>query len=192
MTITCELYQDSGAVVSSHGTTRISVDNIGWKSSGLDETYSYVYYPIRRPTTDPFTYSYMQYTYAKISGTYVKGRAPRFTISGNINGSPPSGYVGTTGVRLYYKLTSTYAEPTNTWDGTLIFIPSGSTITLYPKINTAGPEAAGGYVFPLAANTTYYTQYLVTQLAVEGGAGYGNIGALTIAFHVDEYDTTDI
>lgn len=192
MTITCELYQDSGAVVSSHGATRISVDNIGWKSSGLDETYSYVYYPIRRPTTSPFSYSYTQYTYGKVSGTYVNGRAPRFVISGNVNGSPPLGYAGTSGVRLYYKITSTYAAPTNTWDGSLIFIPGGSSLTLYPKINTTGPEAAGSYTHPLLANTTYYTQYLVTQLVVEAGSGYGNIGALQIALHVDEYETTDI
>ena len=119
MTITAQLYQDSGAISSGHGTTRISVINVGWKNSALDETNSFVFYPIVRPTSVPFTYSYTSYNYLKISGTYPNGSRPRIRISGSVTGAAPAGYIGTDKCKLYYKLTNTYAVPSNAFDGSL-------------------------------------------------------------------------
>lgn len=194
MTITVQLYQDSGAVVSSHGTTRISVTNVGWKNSGTDETNSFVFYPIQRPTAVPFAYSYMSYNYLKISGTYPQGSRLRMQISGSVTGSPPVGYQGTTKSKLYYKLTNTYAVPSNAFDGSMIYLPEGVTQELYPRVSTTGPEAATGYLKYLATDTTYYSEYLVTQLFVEQGLDteYGNIGQLKIKLFLDEYETTDV
>lgn len=199
MAMICEMYQDTGPVVAGHGTTRISVDNIGWKSSGLDETHSFVYYPIRRPTVSGYTYSFTQYNYVKISGTYAAGRAPRFVIQGNITGPD-----AVNRIKLYYKLTSVYAEPSNIQESGMteaVFIPYADGVqikniqlVLPARLSTSGPESANSYVHPLVQDTTYYTEYLVTQLQVDTPSAYyqyGNLGDLRINFHVDEYETGD-
>jgi hypothetical protein len=193
MTIEVELYEDTGAVLSGHGTTRIAVDNIGWKDSPLDETNSFVYYPINRDTTN-FGYSHAKYNYMKISGTYAAGSRPRIQISGSVIGAPPSGYTGTNAVRLYYKLTNVYSTQDPNMDGTLIYLPPGTTHTLYPAMSTVGPEAATTYPKHLTGNTTYYSQYIVTQLYVEPGAAskIGNIGEIVLKFYMDEYETADL
>ena len=69
--ITVEVWEDSGAVSSGHGTTRAEVDNLGFKDSPLDETFTFADYPIRRPiNTELFTVSYKKYYYFKFYGTY--------------------------------------------------------------------------------------------------------------------------
>lgn len=195
MAITIQLYQDTGAVVSGHGTTRIPVTNIGWKSNGTDETNSYVFYPINRPedVATPFGYSFKQYHYIKISGAYPAGSRLRFNISGGVNATRPAGYEGSGSARLFYKLTNTYQVPDDTFDGSMIFLPSGTTQMIYPTVSTTGPEAATSYIKHLAQDTTYYTQYLVTQLFVDQGleTEFGNIGELHITALVDEYESTD-
>jgi len=187
-----ELYEDSGAAVSGRGTTRIAVENIGWKKSGSDESNSYIYHPITRSETD-VVWSYTKYNFMKISGTYPAGARPRIQISGNVAGSPPQGYEGTTKVKLYYRLTNEYSESSDVMDGSLIYVPPGG-ITVYPKLSTTGPEdAASSYVHHLTGNTTYFSQYLVTQLLVEPGTAldYGNLGELVVKVFADEYETTD-
>lgn len=192
MTMLVELYEDSGTAVAGRGTTRIAVENIGWKSSGLDESNSYIYHPITRSETD-VVWSYTKYNFMKISGTYAAGARPRIQISGNVAGAAPEGYDSTTKVKLYYKLTNEYETPSNAMDGSLIYVPPGG-ITVYPKLSTVGPEdASSTYVHHLAGNTTYFSQYLVTQLLVEPGTAfdYGNLGELVVKVFVDEYETTD-
>lgn len=192
MTMLVELYEDSGTAVAGRGTTRIAVENIGWKNSGLDESNSYIYHPITRSETD-VVWSYTKYNFMKISGTYAAGARPRIQISGNVAGAAPEGYQSTTKVKLYYKLTNEYETPSNAMDGSLIYVPPGG-ITVYPKLSTVGPEdASSTYVHHLAGNTTYFSQYLVTQLLVEPGTAfdYGNLGELVVKVFVDEYETTD-
>ena len=194
MTIEVEVFEDSGALLSGHGTTRQSVTNVGWKSSSLDETNHYVYYPVYRSKTD-WGFSYPKYNYIKISGTYAAGARPRMTISGSVIGAPPSGYTGTHKVRLYYKLTNTYGSQSDAMDGTLIYLPPGVTQTVYPRMSTTGPEVATAYTKHLTGSTTYFSEYLVTQLYVEPDATrfrYGNIGEIVIKFHMDEYETADL
>lgn len=195
MALNVTVWEDSGPITSNRGTTRIQVTNIGWKSTGTDETNLYVYNPIIRPQDNiPLTYSYKKYNYMKIAGTYPVGCRPRIKIRGDYNGDPPQGYEGTDKVRLYYKLSTVYEEPNNTWDGSLIYIPPGATRILYPMVSTSGPESASSYSQYLTANTTYYSQYLVTQLVVEQGAevDFGNIGELNIEWYMDEYEGTNV
>lgn len=191
MTITVEIYEDTGAVTSSHGTLRQSVSNIGWKNNANDETNSYVFYPLQRPTSG-VTRSYKKYNYMKISGTFPRGSRPRIEVSGSTVGAPPVGYQATDGNKLYYKLTNTYAVPDNAADGTLTEYLN-TTVTLYPNVSTTGPEAATTTSQYLTGSTTYYTEYLVTQLHVEPGLDteYGNIGELAIKVFIDEYESTD-
>lgn len=193
MSITVSLYEDSGPTVDGHGTTRILVDNIGWKSSSSDETNEYAYNPIIRPEgVVPYTYSYKKYNYLEFHGTYVAGSRVRIKISGNITGAPPDDAAGTNKIRLFYKLTNTYEQPSNAFDGSLIYLPPGETKILYPTLSTTGPEVVGTYPQYLTADTTYYSQYLVTQLFVENDNGsmtsFGNIGELNIECYLDEYE----
>lgn len=194
MTIEVEVYEDSGALTSGHGTTRLSVTNIGWKSSSLDETNSFVYYPIYRDKVN-WGFSYQKYNYMKVSGTYAAGGRPRIEISGSVIGAPPSGYTGTNKVRLYYKLTNIYSTQSDALDGSLIYLPPGVTHTIYPRMSSTGPEAATSYLKHLTGNTTYFSEYLVTQVFVEPdatGIKYGNIGEITVKFYMDEYETADL
>ena len=185
MALTIEIFEDSGALTLGHGTTRIITDNIGWKSSGLDETNHFVFYPLRRPDSG-FTYSFIKYNYFKISGTYAKASRPRIIVT---YPEPNTGV----GAKVYYKLTNTYAVPTNAFDGSLMYLPDGR---LYPRMSTVGPEAATTYSQYLTGNTTYYTEYFVTQLFVhtEDYADpellYCNIISPLIKFEVDEYEST--
>lgn len=192
MTLSVELYEDSGTAASGRGSTRIAVENIGWKSNGTDETDSFIYHPINRSLTN-CVWSYTKYNFIKISGTYPAAARPRIMITGAVNGTPPVGYEGTTKVRLYYKLTNVYQTPSNSFDGSLIYLPPNTPQILYPTVSTTGPEAATGYLQHLAGNTVYYSQYLVTQLMVEPGTlfDYGNLGELVVKVYVDEYETTD-
>lgn len=184
MALTIEIFEDSGALTLGHGTTRISVDNVGWKSSGLDETNSFAYYPLRRPDGVPFTYSYKKYNYFKISGTHAKATRPVIIIQG--------GYNMATALKLYYKLSNTYAEPTNAFEGDLIYVNS-STLMLYPKLSTVGPEdTSASYVQYLTSGTTYYTQYLVSQLFVGTGGSYQNLPELKIGLYLQEFENTDL
>lgn len=183
MTIAIDLYEDSGAVLSAHGTTRIAVDNIGWKSSGLDETNSFAYYPLRRPTDVPFTYSFKKYNYFRISGTHAAATRPVIIIQG---GSMAGDF------RLYYKLSNTYQVPTNAFEGDLIYVNS-NTLMLYPKLSTVGPEHTGAaHVQYLTSGTTYYTQYLVTQLFVGASGSYQNLPDLKIGLYLQEFENTDV
>ena len=51
MAITLDIYEDSGVATGSPavGTLRQSVGNVGWKDSILDETTTFVDFPIQRP-----------------------------------------------------------------------------------------------------------------------------------------------
>lgn len=192
MTINVEVMEDTGALVSGHGTTRLSVNNIGWKNSGLDESNSYAYYPLNR-TTNTFNYSYPKYNYLKWSGTYPKASRPRIQITNTITGGAV-GYTATNKVRLYYKLTNVYTPQNSIIDGSMIYLEPNSTQIIYPRISTTGPESAVDYLQWLNGNTTYFTEYLVTQVIVEPGLSneYGNIGTVKIKFYIDEYETADL
>ncbi len=183
MALNLSVWEDSGAVVSSHGTTRDEVDNLGFKDSALSEATHFVEYPIRRPIDDEiFTLSYKKYYYFKFAGTYSSVRNFTAYLSGNPVGDASK-------VRVLYKWTNVYEVPDNNLlDG--VFYDPTNTPFWNPKISTVGPEAATSYITP-AANATYYTQYLVTQLYVEKSddVDYGNIGSLELKFLLNEPKT---
>ena len=191
MTISVEVYEDAGPLLSGKGTYRNSVNNIGYKNSMAPEnSIPYPSAPIGRPLTDTLSYSYPKYNFLKWSGTYNKASRPRILITNHIN-SVVDGYTCTTDyVKLFYKLTNVYDPGDTNIDGSLIYIPTGGSVVLYPRISTTGPEAATNYLQWMNGNTTYYTEYLVTKLHLEQGTQYdfGNLGALSIKFYLDEYE----
>ena len=93
-------------------------------------------------------------------------------------------------VRILYKWTNVYEEPDNTLLNGVFYDPTNAPIWI-PKLSTVGPEAATSYITP-AANTTYYTAYLVTQLYMDKSADddYGNLEeAFTMRFNIEEPKT---
>lgn len=70
--------------------------------------------------------------------------------------------------------------------GTLI----NSSATLWPMLSTVSPEYADSIIMNLTPNTTYYTNYLITQLYVRAGTEteVGNIPEINIQLLVDDYE----
>lgn len=180
--INIELYN----VYGSPGSPTLEVmDSNFWKNISADEaTYPYYMYPLRRPYApnatlydDMYVCSYLRYTRGVISGTYTKAKRARWTISGAAG----------LNTKLYYKMTSTYANPNNLlMSGTLI----NSSATLWPMLSTVSPEYADSIIMNLTPNTTYYTNYLITQLYVRAGTEteVGNIPEINIQLLVDDYE----
>ena len=203
MSISLQLYEDSGPAILGRGTYRIAAGNIGWKSDGTNEEGNhYAFSPITRPDNGDVLWarSFKKYHFALINGTYSAGSRVRIRIKNTVDGAPPAGYESETTltsdelnqkVRIFYKLSNTYEQPNDNWDGEMRFLQSGETI-LYPSLSTTGPEGVQAYPQYLTANTTYYTQYLITQLEVPYGTGIGNIGEVNIEWFVDESEEGDI
>lgn len=202
--ITLTIYEDSGPKVSNHGTSQSIVENIGWRNEGTPDTVFYANNPIVRPYGDQlFSVSYKKYNYLKVSGTYPKASRVRITISGVPYTAPPDdfeGYHATSDknqqIRLFYKLSNIYEQPNKEYDGELMYVPPGG-LTIYPTMSMTGPESATGYPQYLDTNTTYYTQYLITQLWVPVGPGglldpYGNLGDVNIEWSLDEYEDNNV
>lgn len=93
--------------------------------------------------------------------------------------------------RMYYQLTEKYATPAAVHNGGLI-LHEDTLITLYPRLSTTGPNANLSYPHYLAANTTYYTEYLHTRIYLNTIQQYGNIGPISFKCYVDEYESTDL
>ena len=122
-----------------------------------------------------FTTSYKKYYYFKFEGTYaeVQNIAIQFE-------NDPEGIAGSTiagNLRILYKWTNTYAVPTTDLLDGITYDPTDPPVW-QPKLSAVGPEVATSYIDP-AANTTYYTPYLVTQLYLDKSTDndYGNLEA---------------
>ena len=186
MALNLSVWEDSGAVVAGHGTTRIEVDNLGFKDSPVDETNTFADYPIRRPIDDElYTLSYKKYYYFKFDGTYSSVSSFTAYLDGDPEGVAGSGIASK--IRILYKWTNVYAVPDNTLLDGIFYDPANPPIW-NPKLSTVGPEVATSYVTP-APNTTYYTAYLVTQLYIDKSTSndYGNLEeAFVLNFKIEE------
>lgn len=196
MAITLEIYEDSGIAIGAtpKGTNRDQVDNCGWKSTGFQEAFQFVDYPIIRPF-DPLLarVSYKKYNFVKISGIYPAATRLRFSFIGDVGGvGSEDDILFTNNVRLYYKWTSVYDTPDDLLLSGTLYDPSTAT-SFQPMFSSTGPEDATSKLNSMSANTTYYSSYLVTQLYVEPGGwdDYGNIGDMTLQFELDEYELMD-
>ncbi len=185
MAIIIDHYQDSGPLQSGRGTTTTLINNVGWMNNGSAEGLTYADYPLIRPTVEPFNRSFTYFTFFKLSGTYVKGSRVRIKLSG----APIAG------VSIFCRLTDTYVTPTANFTGDLTYFnptnPSSAGQVFYPRISTTGPNANLNYLQYLAGNTTYYTEYLETQVYVKAGTEYNNI-VLNLKCYVDEYEEDDL
>lgn len=187
MALTTELWEDTGPLDSNNNpTTRIEVDNIGWKDSPKDETVNPANYPIVRPYYgfgSIYNLSYKKYNYVKIYGTYNDVQNVRcfFKNRPKTDGT----------VRMYYMWTTEYQEPDNLLLNGSWFDPTNSP-TWYPLLSTSGPRGPADWVPQLTNDTTYYTKYLVTQLYIEPASmdNYGNLDTdFEFRVEYEEYKT---
>jgi len=157
------------------------VFNSNWKNQGLkDSLFKYYYYPIRRPEDDDWVkHSATKYLYAKIEGTYSQAKRVRWKITG---------LSMTDGVRLYMAQTHTYAVPTTDFAGNLIY-GERDPLYIYPNLSTVGPTDADTRLSTLSSDTTYYTDFIMSQLWVDDTSGYvGNSDIIDFKLEVDEYE----
>lgn len=176
MAINVEIWEDAGAIISSRGTIRNEVANIGYKNSALDETFQFYDYINNRPHSgDLYGLSFIKYNYFKLYGSYTEVNTLRIKFNGPLVGAGNGSGVASK-IRIFYKWSTNYAVPNNNllsgtyWD--VNNIPTWS-----PLLSTTGPEGTMNEVFDLSPNTTYYTPYLITQLYMEPSdwEDYGNI-----------------
>lgn len=189
MALNIELWEDSGVATGTPaaGTTRHEVNNLGFKSAAWDETYPFVDYPVTRPYGgNLYTVSFKKYYYFKIYGTYDYAHKLKVSFTGNPSGAGAGSGIAPK-VRVLYKWTNTYETPDNSLLAGSTYDPN-TPLKMLPLLSTQGPEYAGSYVDEMTSNTTYYTQYLVTQLLVEPGNwdDYGNLNTMTLRIDFDE------
>lgn len=177
MAILIELFErtgPSGAPVDEAAT------NNNWKSEDRrDSLYKYYYYPIKKPEGDVWViHSVPRFLFGRISGTFSEIKRVRWKITGLSMGS---------GLRLYLKQTHTYIEPTNDFDGSLIY-GNSNPLYIFPNLSTVNPTSASTRVTSLNANTTYYTDFIKSQLWVDEAASVGNTTPVTFELICDEYE----
>lgn len=190
MAINLSVWEDSGPVSAGHGTIRQEVDNLGFKESGLDESFLFPDNPIGRPLgSEVFTTSFKKYYYFKFDGTYTNIQNIAVKLDGDPAGSG-SGSGEASKVRIIYKWTNVYQEPDSDLLDGISYDPS-STPIWRPMVSTVGPEAAITHVDTFTPNQTYYTAYLQVQLYVDksDNLDYGNLSPIKLQFIINEEKT---
>lgn len=177
MPINIEIYERTGTAGSPTDTL---VTNMNWKSQSLpDNIYKYYYYPVRLPMGDNIiNCSATKFIYAKISGTYALAKRVRWKLSMEEGVDE--------GARINVGLRSTYTTPSSTLQGDLSPYQPGIIV---PRLSTTSPTASPTLVNTLAANQTYYTEFLVTQFVLTSEASaVGNSNILQVELILDEYE----
>ncbi len=193
MSFNIQVYNESGAISSVRGTTIAETLDFNMKNSADPAILYYPHdaaacAPLVRPEFDgEVVLSYKVYTFFKISGTYTKIKNLKLKIK-------LGEAAQATKAMLFYKLTDTYAAPTNAFDGTMIpgytgsaFCNGQSEIVLYPNWSTSGPNTATSRAISYGPNQTIYSQYLVTQLYVAKSAQTGNSAEFMARIEFDEF-----
>lgn len=177
MPINIEIYERTGPTSSPTDTL---VTNMNWKSQSLaDNLHKYYYYPIRLPMDgDMISCSVPKFIYAKISGTYASAKRVRWNISSEEGVDQ--------GARLNVGTRSAYSTPTPTYQGDLSSYQPG---VIVPKLSTAGPTSSPVLLNTLVTNTTYYTDFLVTQfILTDAASSVGNSNVFSVELILDEFE----
>lgn len=190
MSANIDLYEDTGPVLSGRGTTVTLLDSWDLKKSA-DPTV--VYYPTNAGVGAPLirpvaqagaqVLSYKKYLSFKIDGTYKRLKNIRIQLSATAG--------NTNKAQLFYKLTSTYAEPDDAFDGSmLLWSPETDIInpTLFPMLSTTSPQTATSRATSYGPNQTLYTQFLVVQMRVGSDCIIGNTPEFNLKLEAYDYD----
>ncbi len=189
MSANIDLYEDTGPVLSGRGTTVTLLDSWDLKSSSNPTDFYYptnvgVGAPLIRPvgTAGAQTLSYKKYLSFKIDGTYKRLKNIRIKLSA---------IAGDNDAQLFYKLTNTYAEPDNLFDGDMRLWATGASITndtLHPMLSTTSPNTATSRSVIYGPNETLYTEFLVVQLRVPNNSTIGNSAEFNLKLEAYDYD----
>lgn len=175
MAIKIEVFERTGSASSPIDEL---VTNMNWKSQSVNDSINkYYYFPVRLPNGTLANYSVPKYIYAKISGTYAKAKRVRWKLSGSND----------EGNRIMWNTSDVYATPQPQMMDGLMNVPGEMLIV--PKLSTTSPTASPILRQELSTNTTYYTNFLVTQLMVDSfAASVGNTQELGVYLILDEYE----
>lgn len=180
MSITVELWEDSGPLVGGVPSSRELIANVNWKNA-VGQAPDYFSYPIRQ-TVGGLNYSYPKFIYAKIYGTYATVKRLRWRLK----------YLPSTdnSVIMLWGQTNVYTQPAHTWTSGSPWVANGDRSCM---LSLTGPQGANILPTTLTPNTTYYTDYLVTQLLVRAPGDtslplpLGNTIPMEISITMDEY-----
>ena len=178
--MTCQVFEETGPVVSSRGTTLTEITNFNWKRTA-DVTFPYYQYPLKRPeAVYDQTLSYKKYVFFKITGTFTYIKNILLEMSVVIDDQAHK-------TDLFYKWSNTYAVPEMTYDGSMI-MSSGEIWR--PALSATGPHVAGTWEKSRTGALTLYTPYLITQLRVNNSTwnDAGNSKKFLFNFHFDEFE----
>lgn len=177
MSITIEIYERTGPAGSP---TDQLVTNMNWKSQSLpDSLYKYYYYPIRLVDGNGLiNCSVPKYLYAKISGTYASAKRLRWQVKGVVE----------EGTHVLATTSPNYATPTPAFQGGMTAIQDGAYY--FPRLTAGSAPGASPVATPvMAANTTYCTEFLVTQFIVDSSMfSVGNSSEILVSLTLDEYE----
>jgi hypothetical protein len=186
-----ETFNEYGPVVSGRGTVVEALD-FNMKASADPAVLYYPHdaagcAPLIRPIAEgELVFSYKVYTFFKLSGTYGKIKNLKIKLKIADDAQASKGM-------LFYKLTSTYEEPSNAFDGLMNCAFDGSAfangeaeLVLRPMWSTSGPNSATTRQVIYGPNETLYSQYLVTQLYVAPGPQVGNTAEFIARLEFDE------
>lgn len=178
MAITIEIYERTGPAGSP---TDELVTNMNWKSQSVNDSLNkYFYFPIKLPNGTMANYSVPKYLFAKISGTFAGAKRVRWKITNPTHDQ---------GARVMWNTADVYATPQPSIKGDLTAIANASEVLIVPKLSTSGPTSGLALTPSLAANTTYYTNFLVTQFMVDSmSASVGNSEETGVLLILDEYE----
>jgi hypothetical protein len=186
------MYRDEGPVISGRGTP-IEVVNFNMKNSGV---YLVEYYPTKETSSASLVrpvdagaqdLSYPVYTFFKITGDGEKVKNLHIQISMETAGEAD-------GVQVFYALASDYAEPTDSYQGNMIWLvkQDGTVMSpeVWPCLSVGGPHLAFTRQpsYTLTAGIPLYTNYLVTQTRVNKGSSVGNSAEVKLKFIVQEFE----
>lgn len=178
MAITIQIFERTGPAGSPDDQL---VTNMNWKSQSLnDALHKYYYFPIRLPQGDILaSYSVPKYLYAKISGTYSKIKRIRWKIVGPAED----------GILVRMGTSASYSTPQPKLHGDLTWIQDNTEQLIVPRLSTTSPTGSPQLLNTLAANTTYFTDFLVTQLMITSpNIPVGNTEEVGIMIVLDEYE----
>lgn len=176
MSATFSFSEDNGAQTGSptRGTTRTSnVVNVNWKNID-DATTAYASSPVSVSTN-----SYTKYQFGVFSGTFNQISNCVWDHTGGVLG---------TGLTLKGTVTSTYATPSTSTNGSLTTnmtsvngsFPAGAQTVLF---STVGPQGSSPTSTLVASG---YTQYLATQMQVASNAGAGDSASVVFTLQFNE------
>lgn len=188
MSISIDLYEDTGVLTSGRGATQTIVDQWNLKNSADPAV---VYFPTAETTNAPLVrptaagqefLSFKKYITFKVYGTYAYAKNLRISLSAN-------SATQASAARLFYKFTNTYAAPDAAYDGAMMCAALDSTIqvpTLFPMFGTS-PSAATSRSIVYGPNATLWTNFLVLQMRIPAGCTVGNSAEFLLTLSADEY-----